>query len=450
MRSHITHMTSISNAVMRPKTRDLEAEISGARGYRCYIDIYRALIRATRRQDAAPDPICPTDVHSDPLVYTIFVIFTGAAVLATAALYARQAMLVAYIVLGILIGPSGLGLVEDAAVIKQISSIGIMFLLFLLGLNMYPQKLIQLMRKTTLITGLSSMAFAGLGAALGWVFGFTGQESVLLGICLTFSSTIIGLKLLPTTVLHHRHTGEVIISILLLQDLIAIAILLFIQTHGQGELPLGQIALRLAALPGLILFALVAARYVIIRLIARFDQIQEYIFLLAIGWCLGMAELASALGLSHEIGAFIAGVAIATSPICDFIADSLRPLRDFFLVIFFFTLGASFDLETLQGVALPAVVVAAAVLIFKPLVFRALLLRSGERAGRSTEIGVRLGQISEFSLFIAVLALESGLMGMRASYVVQASAVLTFIFSSYFIVLRYPTPIAVSDRLRRD
>jgi Kef-type K+ transport system membrane component KefB len=265
-----------------------------------------------------------------------------------------------------------------------------------------------------------------------------------------FSSTIIGLKLLPTTVLHHQRTGEIIISILLLQDMIAILILLGLQALGRGEMPLLDLGMLLLSLPGLVLFAYLAERYVLIRLIRRFDKIQEYIFLVAIGWCLGVAELANTLGLSHEIGAFIAGVALATSPIARFIAESLKPLRDFFLVLFFFSLGASFNLSILQEILLPALLVAAAILLIKPLVFHWLLRRSDETGERALEIGVRLGQISEFSLLIAVLGLELGVMSHRASYLIQMATLFTFIASSYFIVLRYPTPIATSDKLRRD
>lgn len=389
-------------------------------------------------------------MQSDPVVFTIFLIFTGAAILATLALYARQAMIVAYILLGIVIGPFGVGLVEDSEVTQEIAHIGIMFLLFLLGLNLYPQKLLALVKKTTLITGISSLLFALIGAATGWLLGFSWSENLIIGGTLMFSSTIIGLKLLPLTVLHHKHTGEVIISILLLQDLIAIVILLILETTGRAQFATLELLILLLSLPGLILFAFLFSRYVLVALISRFDKIQEYIFLLAIGWCLGMAELAAAVGLSHEIGAFIAGVALATSPISDFIADSLRPLRDFFLVIFFFSLGASLNLEILMDVLIPALVIAATVLILKPIVFKILLQKSGESAQRSREIGFRLGQISEFSLLIATLALDHGVIGHRASYLIQLSTLLTFIASSYIIVLRFPTPIAVTDDLRRD
>ncbi|MBA2409276.1 MAG: cation:proton antiporter [Gammaproteobacteria bacterium] len=389
-------------------------------------------------------------MHTDPVVFTIFLIFTGAAALATVALYARQSMLVAYIVLGMLLGPSGAGLVEDAEMTRQVAEIGIMFLLFLLGLDLYPQKLISLFRKTMVVTGVSSGLFAGLGFVLGWALGFAWMECLIIGVTLMFSSTIIGLKLLPTTVLHHKHTGEIIISVLLLQDLIAIIVLLLLQASDRRGMPLVDILLVLLSLPALVLFAWLFERFVVMTLVRRFDKIHEYIFLLAIGWCLGLAQLAESVGLSYEIGAFIAGVLLATSPIALYIANSLKPLRDFFLVIFFFTLGARFDVAILMDVLLPASLLAALTLTLKPLAFRFLLRRLGEASGRSREVGVRLGQISEFSLLIAVLALERGIIGHQAAYLIQVAALLTFMVSSYVIVMRYPTPIAISDRLRRD
>lgn len=389
-------------------------------------------------------------MQHDPLVFTIFLIFVGTAVAATIALYARQALLVAYILLGVLFGPSALGLVSDPVLIKQISHVGIMFLLFLLGLNLPLAKLIPLIQKTTLITSLSSVMFAIAGAIIGWAFGFNFTEAILIGATLTFSSTIIGLKLLPTTVLHHKRTGEIIISILLIQDIIAIIILLLLQTAGQGSLPWLEIALRVATLPGLIALAYLLERYILIKLIARFDKIQEYIFLLAIAWCLGFAELAAMTGLSIEIGAFLAGVALARNPISLFIGESLKPLRDFFLIIFFFSLGAGFELRMLSSIFIPASLLACIVLLGKPLVFRWLLRGSGETPERSTEIGTRLGQVSEFSLLIAVLALELSIISDEASSLIQLATLLTFIVSSYIIVKRYPTPIAINDKLRRD
>jgi Kef-type K+ transport system membrane component KefB len=289
-------------------------------------------------------------MQTDSIVfYYIFVIFTGSAILATLALYARQALLVGYIVLGIAVGPFGLAIVTDTLLINDIAQIGIIFLLFLLGLNLQPQDLLHTMRKTTVVTLISSFVFAMLGFGIGQAFGFSFWENILIGASAMFSSTIIGLKLLPTTVLHHKHAGEVIVSILLLQDLIAIVVLLILQGSNNGSTSLVNVGLLILGLPLLIGFALLFERLILVKLISRFDKIQEYIFLMTIGWCLGMAELATFLSLSHEIGAFIGGVVLASSPIARFIAESLKPVRDFFLVIFFFALGASLDLGILMA-----------------------------------------------------------------------------------------------------
>lgn len=386
----------------------------------------------------------------DPIVYNIFLVFTGAAALATAALFARQSMLVSYILLGVLIGPWGLGLADEVGVIQQASHIGVIFLLFLLGLNLHPQQLLRQLGEAMPVTAMSSLAFALVGFAVGLGFGFSVAESALFGVAGMFSSTIIGLKLLPTTQLHHQHTGEVIISILLLQDLIAILILLFLRALGDSAVLAQELAQLAVALPLVLAAAFAGARYLLIPLISRFDTIQEYVFLLTIGWCLGMAQLSAWAGLSPEIGAFLGGIGLATSPVALFIADSLRPLRDFFLVLFFFSLGATFDLGLMTEVLPAAGALALALLVAKPPVFALLLKQAGEKRRLSWEIGVRLGQVSEFSLFIAVVATDSALIGREAGYVVQVATLLTFVASSYVVMLKYPTPIAVSARLRRD
>jgi Kef-type K+ transport system membrane component KefB len=386
----------------------------------------------------------------DPILFSLFLVFTGAAFIATLALFARQSMLVSYILLGVLLGPWGAGLVSDASLIASIAHIGVIFLLFLLGLNLHPQELVRLLRKTMLVTLGTSLLFALAGFAVASAFGFNLIDSLLVGVAAMFSSTIIGLKLLPTTTLHQQHTGEVMISILLLQDILAILALLALQAYGgEGDLlfELGKVSLLLPLLMGT---SLLVARYILAPLFMRFDTIQEYVFLVAIGWCLGFAELASMAGLSAEIGAFIAGVALATSPISTFIAESLKPLRDFFLILFFFSLGAQFDPSMVQELLVPALVLGVLLVVIKPPLFRRFLLRTGESDKFSREVGVRLGQISEFSLFIAMLAEQSGVISMRASALIQLATLFTFIISSYWIMLRYPTPIAVSARLRRD
>lgn len=384
------------------------------------------------------------------IVFSIFLIFSGAALLATVALYLRQAMLIAYLALGAILGPWGLKLVTDAALIQDIAEIGIIFLLFLLGLNLSPRKLLHLLRETTLVTIFCSLVFSGAAGGVAWLFGFGLVDIVIIGIAASFSSTIIGLKLLPTTVLHHRHTGEVIISVLLLQDLIAIVTMLIIQGLGKGGVPFADIALLLIVLPAVCAVAWYGQKWVLLPLFLRFDRIQEYIFLLSIGWCLGIAQLAQTAGLSYEIGAFIAGIAIATSPVALHIAESLKPLRDFFLVMFFFGLGAGFDVAAAGSVVLPAFVIGIGLLVLKPAVFRVALVNQSESNRLAWETGVRLGQLSEFSLLIVFVALTHGVISKDAANLVQIATLLSFIVSAWFIVLRYPTPIALNEELRRD
>ena len=383
------------------------------------------------------------------LLSAFFWIFTGAAVLATVALFTRQPMIVAYLALGALLGPFGLAWVTDGAQLRAIAEIGIIFLLFLLGLEMQPRKLLDVLRESLWVGVLSTAAFVALGAGLALAFSFSLQDAVLIGLALSFSSTIIGIKLLPTTALHHRHIGELVVSLLLLQDCLAIAALLGLAHFAPGLEHRPPVWMTLLALPGLILAAALAVRFLLLPLIRRFDVIQEYLFLLAIGWCLGLAMLAETLGLSLEIGAFIAGVSLATSPIALFLAEALRPLRDFFLVLFFFSVGAALNLALVPSVLLPAAVLAGAVLLLKPLVFRFLLDQFQEQGPLAWEVGFRLGQISEFSLLLVLLAGQAQLMSEGAITTIQTVAVLTFLLSSYVVVLRYPTPIALDERLRR-
>ena len=390
-------------------------------------------------------------MHSESILFSVFLIFGGAALLATIALYLRQAMLVAYLAIGAILGPWGLGLVADADLISDIGHIGIIFLLFLLGLNLSPQKLFELLRETTLVTVLCTLIFGGIAGGIAFAFGLGVVDSLVIGVCASFSSTIVGLKLLPTTVLHHRHMGEVIISVLLLQDMIAIIAILVIQSHGGGGETLALDILQgLVALPALGFIAWGGHRFVIFKLFQKFDRIQEYVFLIAIGWCLGLAQLADYFGLSYEIGAFAAGVAIATSPMALHISNSLKPLRDFFLVLFFFALGAGFDAAAATHIILPAVLVAVILLVIKPVVFRYLLVSQAETDQLAWETGVRLGQLSEFSLLIVFVARQNQIITPEAFYIVQLATIISFIVSVYWIVARYPTPIAVDDKLRRD
>lgn len=392
---------------------------------------------------------------ANEIVLTLFFIFAGAAVLSTVALFTRQSLLVAYMLLGILLGPWGLGAwglspVGDHEAVQKVGEVGIVFLMFLLGLHLQPQNLYHMLKKTLWVSFASSIVFLAIGYLVGRLFGYNSIESLVIGLSMMFSSTIIGLKLLPTTILHHQHTGELMISILLMQDLIAIIVLLLMHGASVGALHWQDLTLTALALPAFVIFGFVVERYVLIRLFTKFDRIQEYMFLLSLAWCLGMAELANMIGLSYEIGAFIAGVSIACSIISQYIAESLKPLRDFFLVMFFFSVGASFNLDFVRMIYIPAILLAVLLLVIKPITYRLLLGSVSETKQVAWEVGVRLGQSSEFSLLVGYLAFSSEIIGQSASNLIQAATMFTFVVSSYLVVMRYPTPMGTTALLRRD
>ncbi|NND69417.1 MAG: cation:proton antiporter, partial [Halioglobus sp.] len=199
------------------------------------------------------------------VTFSFFLIFTGAALFASIALYTRQPLIIAYIALGAVIGPFGMSLVTDLKLLSDIGHVGIIFLLFLLGLDMQPQALWSTLRKSTVVAIFSSALFILVGFAVPYLFGFSFRDSLVVGAAMMFSSTIIGIKLLPTTVLHHRHIGELMIGLLLLQDLLAIIVLmvLFSAAEGSAGGMWRDLALSLLSLPLLVGGALLIVRYLL-------------------------------------------------------------------------------------------------------------------------------------------------------------------------------------------
>lgn len=383
------------------------------------------------------------------IIFDLVVIFSGAAVLGTVFLYLKQPIILSFIFLGIAIGPWGLELIPDSDYIEQLSHVGIILLLFLLGMNLRPEKLYELFGKTSIVTLVTCFIFMVIGTAVSMFFGFELKESLLIGSALMFSSTIVSLKLIPTTALHHKHMGDMMISVLLLQDILAIVLILFI-TGGQEESVITTVFILMLKLVLMVIISFFIVKRVIARLFIKFDIIREYSFLLSLGWGLMGAGAAHYLGLSYEIGAFVAGVSLATFPVALAIAEELKPLRDFFLILFFFSIGAGFNFLVTQQVLVAGLTLALVLIVAKPLVFKWSFKLSGERDPLAGELGARLGQASEFSLLVAYSALLSGQFDPRASYLIQTVVIITFVISTYWVVLNYRTPISSADRLRQD
>jgi len=378
------------------------------------------------------------------------IILVGAALLSFVAAVLRQPILIAYIACGVIVGPWGAGWVKNVAFLEGVSHFGITLLLFLAGLCLHPQKLIGLFKKTSLIA--LANCFVSFCVAFGFAFftKFSLIDSICIGLALMFSSTILVVKLLPTTRLHHDKMGAVCISILILEDLLAVAVLVLIRSlNAYGSLFIDFWSLVVKFCIFIAILAL-AERFVIRKIMWRIERIHEALFIVGLAWCFGVASISHQMGLFYETGTFFAGVVMARHKISFFISERLKPVRDFFLVLFFFSLGAGLDLFKLKEVILPALVLAVIFIVMKAQLFKKLFVLSGEQNAFSEEIGVRLAQLSEFSLLIAIMAFQLGHITAAASQLIQLVTILTFIISSYIVVYKYPTPIGTSEKLIRD
>ncbi|MDJ0806668.1 MAG: cation:proton antiporter [Gammaproteobacteria bacterium] len=385
----------------------------------------------------------------DNFIFQLAAIVVGAGLLATLFLFARQPIILAYIAVGVLIGPNGLALMERADHIEQIAHLGVVLLLFLVGLNLQPKKLIQLFGKTSMLTLGTSSTFGVISFLFAQLAGYNLADSLIIGAAMMFSSTVVALKLIPTTTLHHKHTGEVMTSVLLLQDILAIIVLLLITGEtAERMLPAFVVLVLKLSLLGILAFA--AVRFLIIPLLRKFGAIQEYIFLITLAWCLLVTEAAHELGLSYEMGAFIGGVSVASSSVALVIAEHLKPLREFFLILFFFSIGAKLEIPIPGDILFSSLLLGVLLVLLKAYIFRRAFIETKESQKLSTELGIRLGQASEFSILIAFTGLSAGALSANGAMFIQITTLVTFVISTYWVVLKYPTPVSIGPKLRQD
>ena len=383
------------------------------------------------------------------IIFEIAIIMVSAAILGTIFLYLKQPIVVAYIFIGFLLGPSGLRLFEEINYLSEISHVGVILLLFLIGLNLQPNKLISLFKKTSLLTITTSFLFLIVTTLFSLLLKFTISASLIIGLSMMFSSTVIGLKLVPTTTLHQKRTGEIMTGVLLIQDLLAIIIILIL-SGGKTDEPVVTFLLLFLKFVFLTGVLFIGVKWLIIPLLNRFDKIQEYTFITTLGWCLFGAESAHLLGLSYEIGAFTAGISIASSPIALAIAEHLKPLREFFLILFFFSIGAQLNLTVNGIILITAILYGCFMVLIKSFIFNKSFKICGEKKSASKELSVRLSQASEFSLLIVVAAKSNNWINDNEGVFIQIITLVTFVISTYWTVLKYPTPISNKSNLLQD
>lgn len=345
----------------------------------------------------------------------------------------RQPLTIAYILTGVLVGPAALNLITSPDTLEVFSNFGIALLLLIVGLGLNPRVIKEVGRVAAFVAVAKVTLVTLLAGGLSRALGFSVIESLYIGIGLSFSSTIIILKLLTDKREQTRLYGKVAIGYLLIEDILAMLILVGVSASGQGEISLQQF-LQLLGKSMLLVAGLLALRA---YLLPQIDKIvaksQEFLFLFAIGWGLGIAALFSKVGFSLEMGALIAGVMLASLPYATEISSRLKPLRDFFIVLFFVQLGSHLEIGQVLDVLPQALVFSALVLICNPLIVMSVMGLAGYTKKTSFKAGLTGAQISEFSLILLLLAVDFGQIDVRITSLVTVVAFITIAVSTYTI-----------------
>ncbi|HET9850078.1 MAG TPA: cation:proton antiporter [Candidatus Saccharimonadales bacterium] len=345
-----------------------------------------------------------------------------------------QPLIIGHILTGIIVGPAVLHLAKSPDTLALFSDLGIALLLFIIGLGLNP-KIVREVSGTAAVVGVIQVAvISALGWTVGGALGLPRTGAAIFGAALALSSTIIILKVLSDKHEQARLYGKIAISISLVQDLIAIVLVVLTSAGSDKNLAVGS-ALSLAVKGG---FLALAIFWVSNRLLPNLNKLisgsQEFLFLFAIAWGLGSATLFAKIGLSTEIGALLAGICLATQPYAQEISSRLRPLRDFFLIVFFIALGANLGLGSLGSMVWVLLAGAVIAIIIKPLVALAILGFLGFTKRTSFKASVALAQVSEFSIVLVLLAEKRGLITSDLVTAVTFTALCSIAASTYLIL----------------
>jgi len=357
-----------------------------------------------------------------------------AAVVASVMRILKQPLIVGHIISGLILGPYVFNAIHSEEILETMSHLGITLLLFIIGLGLNP-KIIKEVGKPAAIIGLGQVTFTALfGFFVSVGLGFDAKSSLFIALALTMSSTIIILKILSDKKDTNKLYGKIAIGFLLVQDIVATVLLIFVSGASDGNLPLASLLSIVGWLALIIVSLVLINRFVLPHLENFFAGSQEYLFLFTIAWGLGIASLVALAGMSIEVGALIAGIGLSTQLYAQEASTRLRPLRDFFIVLFFITLGAGLQLGALGDALLPAVVLSLFVLIGNPLIVLTIMGLLGYTKKTSFKTALTVAQISEFSLVFIILAQETGQVGSRVVGIVTIVGLVTIAASAYMMM----------------
>ena len=349
--------------------------------------------------------------------------------------FLKQPLIVGYILTGLVVGPYSLNILNTTEQFETFSQFGIALLLFIVGLSLSPN-VIKEVGKIAVLTGAGQVVFTSvIGFVICLLFGFSNKEALYIAVALTFSSTIIVLKLLSDKGDLESLYGKITIGFLIVQDIIASIILIALNSYVvAGQSGSYNFVPLLTNLFFLTIGLFITVKFLLPRLLEFLASSQESLFIFSIAWGLGLASLFQLLGLSLEIGALVAGVLLSLFPFHYEISSKTKPLRDFFLIIFFIFLGTKLNVYDLPEIWISAVLLSIFVLIGNPLIVILLMSRFGYKKRTSFLAGLTVAQISEFSLILIAFGIKVGEIDHKILSLVTLVGFITIALSSYMIL----------------
>ncbi len=367
----------------------------------------------------------------------IAVLLLMAAVIGAIGVRLRQPLIVAFIVVGILVGPSVLGWVSADDQVDLLAKLGIALLLFVVGLKL-DLHIIRTMGPVALAAGLGQVIFTSvIGYFIAISLGLTPVTALYVAVALTFSSTIIIVKLLSDKREVDALHGRIAIGFLIVQDIVVVLVMIGLTALGEASdtSSLGWEAIEVLIKGGLFIAAIgLLMRYVLTPLTHQLARSSELLVLFAIAWAVALGAAGVYLGFSKEVGAFLAGVSLASTPYREAIGSRLVSLRDFLLLFFFIDLGAGLELATLGAQVVPAIILSLFVLIGNPLIVMIILGAMGYRKRTGFLAGLTVAQISEFSLILGALGLSLGHIEDDTMGLITLVGLITISASTYMIL----------------
>jgi Kef-type K+ transport system membrane component KefB len=385
------------------------------------------------------------DLADDVFVQVAAILLISAAA-GAAATWLRLPLVLAYVVVGVLVGPSVAGLVEPGGELELLAQLGIALLLFVVGLKL-DLHVVRTLGPVALVVGGAQVALTTVGGfVLALLLGLDTTAALYVGIGVALSSTIIVVKLLADRRELDDLHGRLALGVLIVQDLVVVVVMIAVTAGGDADgstwRALLDVLLKATAL--LALLALLM-RFALTPLLHRLARLPDLLVLFAIAWAVALGAAGDELGLGVEVGAFLGGVSLASTPYREAIGSRLVTIRDFLLLFFFIDLGSRVDLGRLAGELWTVAALSAFVLVAKPAIVTGLLGAFRYRKRVSLETGLALAQVSEFSLILAALGLRLGHLDPETTTLLTAVALVTIAVSVY----AYPHAGAVAATLGR-